>query len=138
MEWEAAARGADGRLFPWGDDPDAAPLNCADTWVGRPVVTHQAWRERFAQDAIRRAWATPVEDRPANRSPFGIVDMAGQVWEWTSTVLKDPGEAVICGGSYDNPLRAVRTSSKGVFRKRGGSNAVGFRCVTALPAEGTS
>lgn len=55
--------------------------------------------------------------------------MAGTVWEWTSTSLTDPGEAVLCGGSYDNPLRAVQVSSKGVHRKRGGSNAVGFRCV---------
>ncbi|MGH3313533.1 MAG: SUMF1/EgtB/PvdO family nonheme iron enzyme [Streptomyces sp.] len=132
LEWEAAARGTDGRLFPWGDDPDGAPVNCADAWVGHPVVTFQAWQREFAQDSLRRAGATPVGDRPANRSPYGVVDMAGNVWEWTSTSLADAGEAVICGGSYDNPLRAVQASSKGVYRKRGGSNAVGFRCVTDI------
>jgi hypothetical protein len=43
---------------------------------------------------------------------------------------------VICGGSYDNPMRAVQTSTKGVYRKRGGSNAVGFRCVQDIdPAD---
>lgn len=129
LEWEAAARGTDGRLFPWGDSSDGAPVNCADTWVGHPVVTFGAWQREFARDALRRAWVTPVGDRPANRSPHGIVDMVGNVWEWTSTSLDDPGEAVICGGSYDNPLRAVQASSKGIYRKRGGSNAVGFRCV---------
>ena len=129
LEWEAAARGTDGRLFPWGDDPDEARINCADSWVGRPVVTYQAWYRDFAEDAVRRAWVTPVDQQPDNRSPFGIVGMVGNSWEWTSTSLSDPGEAVICGGSYDNPMRAVQTSSKGLYRKRGGSNAVGFRCV---------
>ncbi|MFE7773518.1 SUMF1/EgtB/PvdO family nonheme iron enzyme [Streptomyces sp. NPDC057445] len=129
MEWEAAARGTDGRLFPWGDEPDNALVNCADAWVGRPVVTYQAWYRDFAEDAIRKAWVTPVDERPGNRSPFGMVDMVGNCWEWTSTSLGDPGEAVICGGSYDNPMRAVQASSKGIYRKRGGSNVVGFRCV---------
>lgn len=133
LEWEAAARGTDGRLFPWGDDPDGAPVNCADTWVGRPVVTFQAWQRHFTGDTARRAQATPAHDRPANRSPFGVTDMVGNVWEWTSTSLDDPGEAVICGGSYDNPLRAVQTSSKSLYRKQGRSNAVGFRCVQDLP-----
>ncbi|MFC8429233.1 SUMF1/EgtB/PvdO family nonheme iron enzyme [Streptomyces sp. NPDC057253] len=132
LEWEAAARGTDGRLFPWGDTPDNTRVNCADTWVGRPVVTYQAWYRDFAGDAVRQAGATPVDERPGNRSPFGVLDMVGNCWEWTSTSLDDPGEAVICGGSYDNPMRAVQASSKGIYRKRGGSNAVGFRCVQDL------
>ncbi|MGW3496150.1 SUMF1/EgtB/PvdO family nonheme iron enzyme [Streptomyces sp. NPDC001020] len=133
LEWEAAARGVDGRLFPWGDTPDGTHVNCADSWVGHPLVTYQAWYRDFAGDTVRRAGVTPVTDRPSNRSPFGILDMVGNCWEWTSTSLADPGEAaVICGGSYDNPMRAVQTSSKGVYRKHGASNAVGFRCVQDL------
>lgn len=137
LEWEAAARGPVGRLFPWGDAADGAPVNCADTWVGRPVVTYQAWQRDFALDAARTAWVLPVDERPDNLSPYGIVDMVGNAWEWTSTSLADAGEAVICGGSYDNPLRAVQTSSKGIYRKRGGSNAVGFRCVQDITTERT-
>lgn len=137
LEWEAAARGTDGRLFPWGDMPDSTRANCADTWVGRPVVTYQAWYRDFAGDAVRRAGASPADERPGNRSPFGVLDTVGNCWEWTSTSLNDPGEAVICGGSYDNPMRAVQTSSKGIYRKRGGSNAVGFRCVQDLDTSGT-
>ncbi|MGV9696355.1 SUMF1/EgtB/PvdO family nonheme iron enzyme [Streptomyces sp. NPDC003470] len=137
LEWEAAARGTDGRLFPWGDVPDSDRVNCADTWVGRPVVTYQTWYRDFAGDAVRRAGATPADDRPGNLSPFGVLDMVGNCWEWTSTSLDDPDEAVICGGSYDNPMRAVQTSTKGIYRKRGGSNAVGFRCVQDLAPTGT-
>ncbi|MDQ1024807.1 formylglycine-generating enzyme required for sulfatase activity [Streptomyces umbrinus] len=137
LEWEAAARGTDGRLFPWGDTPDSTGVNCADTWVGRPVVTYQAWYRDFAGDAVRQAGATPVDERPGNRSPFGVLDMVGNCWEWTSTSLDDLGEAVICGGSYDNPMRAVQTSTKGIYRKRGGSNAVGFRCVQDHDTSGT-
>ncbi|MFD3440245.1 SUMF1/EgtB/PvdO family nonheme iron enzyme [Streptomyces sp. NPDC058685] len=129
LEWEAAARGIDGRLFPWGDEPDEARINCADSWVGHPLVTYQAWYRDFAEEAVRRAWVTPVDQQPYNRSPFGVVGMVGNCWEWTSTSVSDAGEAVICGGSYDNPMRAVQASSKGLYRKRGGSNAVGFRCV---------
>lgn len=142
LEWEAAARGTDGRLFPWGDAPDSTLVNCADSWVGKPVVTYQAWYRDFAGDAVRQAGVTDVDERPGNCSPFGVRDMVGNCWEWTSTSPDDPGEAVICGGSYDNPMRAVQVSSKGVYRKRGGSNAVGFRCVqdvnTAKSREGTA
>ena len=132
LEWEAAARGADGRLFPWGDTPDSTHVNCADTWVGRPVVTYQAWYREFAGDAVRRAGVTAVTERPGNRSPFGVLDMVGNCWEWASTSLTNPTEAVICGGGYDNPMRAVQASSKSVYRKNGASNAVGFRCVQDL------
>ncbi|EKX65944.1 hypothetical protein STRIP9103_03440 [Streptomyces ipomoeae 91-03] len=138
LEWEAAARGTDGRLFPWGDAPDGARINCADSWVGRPVVTYQAWYRDFAGDALRRAGVTSVEERPGNRSPFGVLDMVGNCWEWTSSSLADPGEAVICGGSYDNPMRAVQTSTKGVYRKNGASNAVGFRCVRDVDTGGAA
>jgi formylglycine-generating enzyme required for sulfatase activity len=58
--------------------------------------------------------------------------MAGNVWELTSTVFEHLNEAVICGGSFDNPYRAIQASSKGSYRRRGTSNAVGFRCVEDL------
>ena len=129
VEWEAAARGSDGRLFPWGDTLDLAAVNCADSASGRPLVTYEVWKEEIDNGRLRNSAPTSVTAHPANRSPFAVRGMAGNVWEWTATVFDDINSVVICGGSYDNPYRAVQTSSKALYRRRGASNAVGFRCV---------
>lgn len=68
-EWEKAAR-ADGRVYPWGDDPPSCELATIDDSL----------------DASRRGCGTghtlPVGSTPAGSSPYGAVDMAGNVWEW--------------------------------------------------------
>ncbi len=132
LEWEAAARGHDGRLFPWGDEVDISVVNCADSWTDRSLITYEAWRAELDRGRLRDALPRAVDSYPGNRSPFGIREMVGNVWELTGTVLEDRNEAVICGGSFDNPYRAVQASSKGTYRRRGASNAVGFRCVEDL------
>ena len=71
-EWEKAARGEDGRIYPWGNKPPTKELcnfggNIGDT--------------------------TPVGQYPAGASPCGALDMAGNVWEWTGSLWgKDVGE----------------------------------------------
>lgn len=132
LEWEAAARGTDGRLFPWGDQVDVAAVNCADSWSDRELITYEAWREELDRGGLKDALPGPVDAHPLNVSPFGLREMAGNVWEFTGTLLEDQGEVVICGGSFDNPFRAVQVSSKGTYRRRGASNAVGFRCAEDL------
>lgn len=132
LEWEAAARGSDGRLFPWGDTVDLSLVNCADSWARQPLITYEAWRAELDRGGLKDALPGPVDAHPGNRSPYGVREMAGNTWEWTETVLDELGEAVICGGSFDNPYRALQTWSKATYRKRGCSNAVGFRCAEDL------
>jgi formylglycine-generating enzyme required for sulfatase activity len=132
LEWEAAARAADGRLFPWGDQVDLAVVNCADSWSDHPLITYEAWHEEIDRGRLADALPGPVDAHPGNVSPFGIREMSGNVWEFTATVLEGVNEAVICGGSFDNPYRAVQASAKGTYRRRGASNAVGFRCAQDL------
>jgi formylglycine-generating enzyme required for sulfatase activity len=79
-EWEKAARGSDGRIFPWGDVYDAERLNSHDHG---PFDT------------------LPVGTFPNGASPFGILDGAGQVFEWTATPAGD-GRAIVKGGSWDD------------------------------------
>jgi formylglycine-generating enzyme required for sulfatase activity len=79
-EWEKAARGPDGRRFPWGDAYDPARLNSHD--LG-PFDT------------------MPVGSFPDGASPFGLMDAAGQVFEWTATPAGE-GRFLVKGGSWDD------------------------------------
>jgi formylglycine-generating enzyme required for sulfatase activity len=63
-QWEKAARGTDGRIYPWGNEWDASKAQCSKERLG---------------DAGRTA---PVGSFPAGASPYGALDMAGNVWEW--------------------------------------------------------
>jgi len=82
-EWERAARGADGRSYPNGDHlaPDDANFD----------VTYGKVPDAFGPDE--------VGSHPASRSPFGVDDMAGNVWEWTTASMGRP-DPVLRGGAY--------------------------------------
>jgi toxoflavin biosynthesis protein ToxD len=80
FEWEKAARGTDGRRFPWGDTFDPARLNSHD--MG-PFDT------------------LPVGSFPRGASPYGALDMAGQVYEWTATPA-GADRHIVKGGSWDD------------------------------------
>ncbi len=74
-EWEYAARGSDGRKYPWGDAPPTASLAC----FGLPSPTNALSFSLAQGNAGRPA---TVGGRPEGKSPFGCQDMAGNVWEW--------------------------------------------------------
>jgi formylglycine-generating enzyme required for sulfatase activity len=82
-EWERAARGADDREFPHGDDLAADEANFDETYGKMPRA--------FGPDA--------VGGYPASRSPFGVYDIIGNVAEWTQASLTGEG-AALRGGSY--------------------------------------
>jgi len=107
-EWEKAARGTDGRRFPWGDDFRPDHLN-----------TH----DRGPFDTM------PVGRFPMGASPFGLLDAAGQVFEWTGTAAgKD--RAVVKGGSWDDKGCGICRPAARHTRPRGIKHIlIGFRLV---------
>ena len=137
-EWEKAARGMDGRRYPWGNEAVAGNLlnfcdrNCGYTWKDTAVD------DGYAETA-------PVGSYPAGASVYDALDMAGNVWEWVadwydekyyaSSPAQNPigpesGQIhVMRGGSWGYNQRVVRAA----YRNRGvpvfGFDVVGFRCA---------
>jgi formylglycine-generating enzyme required for sulfatase activity len=88
-EWEALARGSDGRPWPWGETFDEARCACAESGWG---------------------WTVPVTAHPDGAGPFGAEQLAGNVWEWVADRAPD-GWGIVRGGSYLDTgwgLRACR------------------------------
>jgi formylglycine-generating enzyme required for sulfatase activity len=106
-EWEKAARGTDGRTYPWGDEDD----------TGRAAVGA----------GLKGASPCTVGSHPAGASPYGLLDMAGNVWEWVETEYAD-GERVLRGGSFASPgLRWARCAMRSHSRPRRVQAHIGFR-----------
>ena len=111
-EWEKAARGADGRRFPWGSDYDPDRLNSAD---------------RGPFDTM------PVGRFAAGASPWGTMDAAGQVFEWTATPA-GRGRFIVKGGSWDDKGCGVCRPAARHGRPQSIRHIlIGFRLVRASP-----
>ena len=127
-EWEKAARGTDGRIYPWGNDP-----------------AKKSASGKVAQDSRHREGRTfPVGSFPDDVSPYGVMDMAGNAWEWTADWYKAyPGNdnleleyghkyKVIRGGGaidYYGAPSTRRCASRARSVPYGTYDALGFRCV---------
>jgi formylglycine-generating enzyme required for sulfatase activity len=108
-QWEKAARGAKGVYFPWGDAFDPDLLNSYD---------------RGPFDTV------PVGQYPLGKSPYGVLDMAGQVFEWTSTTWKDtPLKFVVKGGSWDDLPGVTRCAARHGRPAHLKHILIGFRCA---------
>lgn len=113
LEWEKAARGPDGRRFPWGDTWDPRKLNSHDGPGGEPGPF----------DTL------PVGRFPAGASPYGLLDAAGQVFEWTATPAGS-NRFLVKGGSWDDRGCGVCRPAAGHGRPAGLKHIlIGFRLV---------
>jgi formylglycine-generating enzyme required for sulfatase activity len=126
-EWEKAARGTDGRVYPWGNDWDTARANSNEA----------------SDDAT-----TPVGQYPDGASPYGTLDMAGNVWEWTRSEYKpypynpddgresgrDPAQKLftIRGGSWFNRPIYLRAANRSFNAPDYHVQVVGFRLARHL------
>jgi formylglycine-generating enzyme required for sulfatase activity len=113
-EWEKAARGVDGRYYPWGAQPVAqALLADFEDVSGSCALAHYAACEPYRD-------TSQVGGRPQGASPYGALDMAGNVWEWVSDWYGDTYYQV---SPESNPL-GPESGSKRILR--GGSFAANF------------
>lgn len=121
-EWEYAARGADRRRYPWGNDaPRAHSQQRANYGTDRCCAPD-------AQDGYRTT--SPVGHYPSGASPFGLLDMAGNVWEWVQEEHPgEPGSKTIRGGGWGNNPYCLRTTYRHANPPATRLDMVGFRCA---------
>jgi formylglycine-generating enzyme required for sulfatase activity len=119
-EWEKAARGADGRIYPWDGGLDPTRANYADARIGRTSL---------------------VGGFPRGASPYGILDMSGNVWEWTRSLkqkypydstdgrenLGATGERAVRGGSFYLFGKSMRAANRYPYDPESRLSRVGFR-----------
>jgi formylglycine-generating enzyme required for sulfatase activity len=122
-EWEKAARGTDGRVYPWGDQFDLRRCNTRASGLSRTVAVG-----RYSPDG---------------ESPYGCAEMAGNASEWTLSQyrpypyvgsdgrndVEGEVERVIRGGSWYKPVQPARVAARGMNHAFFAGNDVGFRCV---------
>jgi formylglycine-generating enzyme required for sulfatase activity len=127
-EWEKAARGTDGRVYPWGDRWEPGRANSAQTAAG---------------------YTRPVGSHPEGASMYGPLDMAGNAWEWVAdlydrqyyTYASDhnppgppsgTGERILRGGAWDSPPDHLRTSYRNATHCFAPNLRAGFRCAKSI------
>lgn len=135
-EWEKAARGGDDRIYPWGDEFDGSRANFCDR------NCEESGRDASVDDGY--AQTAPVGSYPAGASPYGGLDMAGNVYDWVSDwydqtfYARSPshnplgpasGEyRVVRGGSWRNESADLRSAYRGGTRPELQGSFIGFRC----------
>ena len=137
-EWEKAARGTDGRLWPWGNsDPDGSKVNLCD------VNCTYDWKESNLDDGY--VDTAPVESFEAGQSPYGVYNMGGNVREWVSDWFapdyysnapdrnpKGPSSGmgrVLRGGSWRSNIPVARITYRLWYDPGTKDEYIGFRCA---------
>jgi len=121
-EWEKAARGTDGREYPYPGEFDPAKGNVWETYIGH---------------------TSAVGIFPSGVSPYGALDMAGNVWEWCWNEYQEPGNRQlgsnsarpVRGGSWDFNLGNSRAAYRNVGNPASRNYGLGLRVVVSVPVE---
>lgn len=138
-QWEVAAGGGEDRTFPWGDDPSAGGA------TGRRLLSPGSYLEGLAnhgrlvyggaEPADGFAATALVGSFPDGASPYGVNDMAGNVWEWTSNCYDTNVDDTNCkrravrGGSFRSNIQELRITNRFGLNPKLRYDDVGFRCV---------
>ena len=135
-QWEKAARGTDGRIYPWGNEFDGSSANFCDRHCSYEWASN-------SDDGYE--YTAPVGSYASGVSPYGIYDMAGNVWEWvadwflldnklnpplSNPLGPDSGEdKLLRGGSWYSEKDLLRSYSFMVWYPDYFSGYIGFRCA---------
>lgn len=142
LEWEKAARGPEGRRYPWGDEWDSTRTNVVSRLSG-PLTSEREW------DAFEASWTGSkkpeifrVGGYPQDRSGYGVMDMAGNVSEWVAgTFVAYPGAPPKDRVKLGSALRVARGNSWGnrdystplairyPYEETRVDSVIGFRCA---------
>ena len=125
-EWRYGARGTDDRLYPWGD---AAPVGRAALRANHGGAHLSGGSPDLSDGEMQ---AGPVESCETGRSPFGLLNMAGNVREWTEEVVG--GHAAVLGGGFNDPPFALRVTGGTKLPIELYAADLGFRCVVPVGA----
>lgn len=120
QQWQRAAQGDDGRAFPWGNTWDSDKCN-----------------NFVDNEGIGIGQTTPVTQYPAGVSPYGVMDMSGNAWEWCLTSYEEDNDVngnvtyrVLRGGAWSNYfVDSFRATSRHRFDPDFGNGYLGFRCA---------
>lgn len=110
QEWEKAARGTDGRVYPWGNNFEEGY-----------AVTSETDFEGHSPQPLR------VGSHEKGKSPYGVMDMSGNVWEWTTSY--EERYSILKGGSFFEDREPAKTTSRLRSIPDDSKDYVGFRCV---------
>jgi formylglycine-generating enzyme required for sulfatase activity len=128
-EWEKAARGPKGNKYPWGNDDFGADsklwANIADETAKRELGSRIQSDDKGYDDKFPTT--APVGSFLEGASPYGALNMSGNVWEWVWD--KIPGGRGLRGGSWDINARDARASYRLSYAPDARSSSVGFRCA---------
>jgi len=114
-EWEKAARGTDGRRYPWGSVWDASRVARRAHKAGAVIDTSGAAPPRPGQCSIGPSRVQPVGSVPSGVSPYGCLDMAGNAWQWVQGFYNgDSTRRILRGGAVGYGERAMRTYSRAI------------------------
>jgi len=122
-EWMHAAKGGEGRIYPWGDDPvDDKRANFCDK-----NCPYDHSKATLLDDRYERT--VPVGSYPAGASKWGVLDLAGNVAEWVMGEHRASEYEI--GGSWSSRPEQIDTASQGTFVNESGgwSPLIGFRCA---------
>jgi serine/threonine protein kinase len=143
-EWELAARGTTSRTYPWGNMPASGErLNLCGAECQSVLDQLKRSGASARPDQIDSAATTPVGSFPSGATPEGVLDLAGNVWEWTASsycpypfqAKSDCGDSrrVLRGGGWDTlEITDVRAGRRYPAAPNARGKGVGFRCVEDL------